>query len=156
MRIILKSFFTLIILLGLQNCSPKMQGSPYSGQVNYVGKDASGTIIVSSIGYGSKLVSAITDAQYNAVNILLFKGLPGTELNVPLVENENESKSKHPDYYNRLFNQANYISYIMSTSTNSDGKKVNGTVMATVELKINYNSLRKDLEQNNVIRKFGF
>lgn len=133
-----------------------MQGNTYSGQVNYVGKDANGTIIVSSIGYGSKLTSAVTDAQYNAFNILLFKGLPGTELNVPLVENENESKVKHPDYYNRLFNQANYISYIMSSSTNSDGKKVNGTVMAIIELKINYNSLRKDLEQNNIIRRFGF
>jgi hypothetical protein len=150
----LKSILVAMSILGLQSCSPKLQ--PYSGEVNFLYKEAQGTIAVKSTGYGKNQSEAVADAQKNAFKILLFKGLPGTELNVPLIENENDANSKHGDYLKKLFDQGNYKSFMMSSTESSNLIKVKGTKKITVDLKINYNSLRKDLEQNQVIRKFGF
>ena len=155
----MKNILTKIILLsilGLQFCSPKLQVSTYSGEVNYIGKDASGTINLRAVGYGNNVENAVSDAKLNAINILLFKGLPGSEINVPLVDNEFEAKKRNQNYFDRLLTGGYYSSYVMTSSLNSNAIKVKGTYRVTLDLKINYNSLRIDLEQNNIIRKFGY
>ena len=144
----------IIVILGLHNCSPKIQ--PYSGEVNFLSKEVQGTISVKSTGYGKNLSEAVADAQLNAFKIILFKGLPGTELNVPLIESEIDAKSKHSDYFKKFFILGNYKNFVMSSSESSNLEKIKGLKKITVDLKINYNSLRKDLEQNQLIRKFGF
>jgi hypothetical protein len=154
MKNTLKSILFIIIILGLHSCSPKLQ--PYSGEVNFLYKEAQGTIAVKSTGYGKNQMEAVADAQKNAFKVLLFKGLPGTELNVPLIENENDSKSKHEDYFKKFFDQGNYKTFMMSSNESSNLIKMKGTKKIIVDVKINYNSLRKDLEQNQLIRKFGF
>jgi hypothetical protein len=153
MKITLKLFF-VIAIIGLHSCSPKLQ--PYPAEVNFLYKEANGTIAVKSIGYGKNQTDAVTDAQKNAFNIILFKGLPGTELNVPLIENESEAKSKHASYFRNLFDDAYYKSFMMSSTESSNLIKIKGNKKISIDVKINYNSLRKDLEQNQVIRKFGY
>jgi hypothetical protein len=138
----------------MYGCSKKVL--PYSGEVNFLYKDAQGTIGVKSTGYGKYKKEAVEDAHKNAFLILLFKGIPGTELNLPLVENENDARSKNGEYFKRLLDGANYRSFVMSSNESSGLMKSQGTNKINVDLKINYNSLRKDLEQNQVIRKFGF
>jgi len=146
--------FIIISILGLYSCSPKIQ--PYSGEVNFLYKEAQGTIAVKSTGYGKNQSEAVTDSQLNAFKVILFKGIPGTELNVPLIENENDAKSKNNAYFKKLFDEANYKTFMMSSTESSNLIKVKGGKKISVDVKINYNSLRKDLEQNQVIRKFGF
>ena len=119
-------------------------------------KEAQGTIAVKSTGYGKTQNDAVTDAQKNAFKVILFKGIPGTELNVPLIENENEAKSNHDSYFNKLFDQGFYKTFMMSSTESSNLIQIKGGKKITVDIKINYNSLRKDLEQNQVIRKFGY
>lgn len=153
MKIKLISFF-IIAIMGLHSCSPKLQ--PYPAEVNFLYKEAKGTIAVKSIGYGKNQTDAVTDAQKNAFNVILFKGLPGTELNVPLIENESEAKSKHASYLKNFFDNANYKSFMMSSTESSNLIKLKGNNKISVDVKINYNSLRKNLEQNQVIRKFGY
>lgn len=154
MKNIKKSILGLIVILGLHSCSPKLQ--PYSGEVNFLYKEAQGTIAVKSTGYGKNQTEAVADAQKNAFKVLLFKGLPGTELNVPLIENENDAKSKNSEYLNKFFEQGYYKTFMMSSTESSNLIKMKGTKKITVDVKINYNSLRKDLEQNQLIRKFGY
>lgn len=146
--------FLFVIIIGLQSCSPKLQ--PYSAEVNFIYKEATGTIAVKSTGYGNNQTDAVSDAQKNAFIVILFKGLPGTELNIPLVENENEARSKHSDYFNKFFDEGYYKKFMMSSTESSKLIKMKGLNKITVDVKINYNSLRKDLEQNQLIRKFGF
>ena len=102
MKNIQKSLF-IIAIIGLHSCSPKLQ--PYSAEVNFLYKEATGTIAVKSTGFGKNQTDAVSDAQQNAFKVILFKGLPGTELNVPLIENENDAKSKHSDYFKKFFEQ---------------------------------------------------
>ena len=154
MKNILKYSLGIFVILGLHSCSPKMLS--YSGEVNFLYKEAQGTIAVKSTGYGKNQIDAVADAQKNAFKVILFKGLPGTELNVPLIENENDSKLKHEGYFKKLFDQGNYKTFMMSSTESSNLIKMKGTKKINVDVKINYNSLRKDLEQNQLIRKFGF
>lgn len=144
----------IIAIVGLHSCSPKLQS--YSAEVNFLYKEAQGTIAVKSTGYGKNQTDAVLDAQKNAFNVLLFKGLPGTELNVPLIENENEAKSKHAAYFKKFFDEMNFKTFMMSSTESSNLIKMKGTKKIIVDVKINYNSLRKDLEQNQLIRKFGY
>jgi len=150
----LKSILGIIVILGLHSCSPKKQ--PYSAEVNFLYKEAQGTIAVKSTGYGKNQTEAVADAQKTAFKVLLFKGLPGTELNIPLIENENDAKSKNSEYFKKFFDQGNYRSFMMSSTESSNLIRLKGTKKITVDVKINYNSLRKDLEQNQLIRKFGY
>lgn len=153
MKITLKLFF-IIGIIGLHSCSPKLQ--PYPAEVNFLYKEANGTIVVKSIGYGKNQRDAVSDAQKNAFSVILFKGLPGTELNVPLVENESVAKSKHASYFKNLFEDAYYKSFMMSSTESSNLIKIKGNKKISVDVKINFNSLRKNLEQNQLIRRFGF
>lgn len=153
MKNIVKSLF-VITLLGLFSCSPQVK--PYSAEVNFINKEAAGTITVKSTGYGNNREKAMIDAQKNAFRVILFKGLPGTQLNVPMVDNENDARSNNASYFEKLFDQEFYKTFIMSSTPSSNLVKVKGGKKIEVNLKINYNSLRIDLEQNKIIRKFGF
>ena len=42
---------------------------------------------------------AVMDAEKNAFKVLLFRGVPGTELNIPLIENESEVTSRYKKYF---------------------------------------------------------
>ena len=154
MQIKIKSILGLILILGLHSCSPKLHS--YSAEVNFLYKEEQGTIAVKSTGYGKNQSEAVADAQVNAFKVLLFNGLPGTELNVPLIENEFEAKSKNSNYFKKFFEERNYKTFIMSSTESSNLIKMKGTKKITVDVKINYNSLQKDLEQNQLIRKFGY
>ena len=152
-----KIILGIIAIIGLHSCSPKIQPySSYSGEVNFLFKEEQGTIVVESTGYGKNQSEALVDAQITAIKVLLFKGLPGTELNVPLIENENDANSKFSDYFQNLFQQGNYIKFIMSSTESANPVQKKGNKTITLDIKINYNSLRKDLEQNQVIRKVGY
>ena len=142
----------IIAVLGVNGCSPKLQ--PFTGEVNFLYKEAQGTIAVESTGYGKNQAAAVRDAQINAFNVILFRGLPGTELNIPLIDNE--AKTRGASYFKKFFDEGNYKSFMMSSTESSALIKMKGTNKITVDIKINYNSLRKDLEQNQLIRKFGY
>lgn len=151
----LKPFlFVLTFLFFIIGCAKK--NIPYSAEVNFLYKEAQGTIAVKSTGYGKNQKEAVEDAQRNAFRVLLFKGIPGTELNIPLVANETEARSKHPEYFKNLLDGAGYRSFTMLSNESSVLTKAYGVKKINVDIKINYNSLRKDLEQNQVIRKFGY
>jgi hypothetical protein len=153
----MKQFLIICIyILGLLNCSPKIFSQPYSSQVVFLNKDEIGTITVNSKGFGRKENDAIIDAQCNAFNIILFKGIPGTDLNLPLVENENEAKSKNSEYFTKFFKGGGYHNFLKSSTLSEEPVKVKGGKLYSIDLKINYNSLRTDLEQNDIVRKFGF
>lgn len=144
----------MLILTSLFSC--KSKPSSYSADVSFIAKEEQGTITVKSYGFGKDEKKAIKDAHKNAFNVLLFKGLPGTELNVPLVQNEYEAKNNHKAYFDNLLENGGLFRHLMVNSSEAQPLKVKGGYTAILVLKINYNSLRKDLEQNGVIRKFGF
>jgi hypothetical protein len=126
-----------------------------SALLNAQGMNGNGTIIVDSDGYGKSKQSAIDDAQFRAFEIILFRGIPGTDLNRPLIENEGEARATFGKYFSDL-KAKRYKTFITNTSVTSEFvKKSKKAKNISVQTEINYKALRTDLEQNQVIRKFG-
>ncbi len=136
-----------LLILGLIIISPN---------VSLIAQNAKGLIIVESDGKGKHKQMAIEDAQYKAFEIIMFKGIPGTDLNVPLIANETEAKSKFKKYFDEL-KKSRFKGFIINTNVTSEFvKKSKGAKNISIQTEINYKALRLDLEQNQVIRKFGF
>lgn len=144
----------LILLSTTYSCSKK---TIPSAEVNYV-SGTEGTIIMRSIGVGSNQMEAIADAEKSAIHVILFRGLPESVQKMALIgTSESEEMDKHKDYFEKFYNQKRYKTFIMSSIPVSDLIKQNGGQKSiAADVKVNLVALRKDLEQNSIIRKFGF
>jgi len=144
----------LVLVSIIYSCSEKILPT---SEVNYLsGND--GTITMRAIGNGTNEQEAINEAEKNAINVLFFRGLPQSEQKVPLIgTNESEEIEKHKQYFEKFYTQKRYKTFVMSSIPVSEFAKQNGgTKSLAVDIKVNLIALKKDLEQNNIIRKFGF
>ena len=154
------NMITRIIVVALAisltaSCTRKV-AVPLTAEVNVVDEDKSKTIELRSIGYGKNVEQAVSDAEKKAFEILFFRGIPNTSIDNPLVGiNEKEIMSNHPSYFKKFFG-GRYESFIMSSYESSPSQRKKGVTSVVNDVKINTLSLRKDLENNNIIRKFGF
>jgi len=152
---ILVSSLVVFILLSLSySCSRKVLPT---AEVNYLSSN-DGTVSMRAIGIGSNQENAITDAEKNAFNVIFFRGLPESEQKIALIgTNETVEKEKHKDYFEKFYKGKRYKTFVMSSIPTSDLIKYKGGEKSiSVDIKVNLVALRKDLEQNNIIRKFGF
>ena len=153
-RILVNSLVVFVLLL--LSCSCNRQALP-TAKVNYL-SSKDGTITIKSIGVGSNEANAIMDAEKNAFNVILFRGLPASEqLNAIVGTNEAEEIEMHKEYFDSFYKEKRYQTFVMSSiPTSSLIKLKGGGKSISVDVKVNITALRKDLEQNNIIRKFGF
>lgn len=116
-------------------------------------------ITLRSTGYGKNKKEAVRNAEKNAFDVLLFKGILGSPFAKPIIaEKESRVKAMHASYFSKLYDQDAYKNFVIHSSIISSGSKDKQTrqFIAGVELTINVPSLRRDLEQKGLIKKFGF
>jgi hypothetical protein len=149
----LKWLIVFILLFFSSGCK---QGY-YTHQVNCL-ESTSQTISLRCTGIGKDRYSAINDAEKAAFNTLLFKGVPSSQQKDALISyNESECIKENNKYFNNLFSKGHYKTFITTSVPVSELTHCRGTMkMITVDVQINIYSLRKDLEQNNIIRAFGY
>lgn len=145
-------FFSIVIFSACGN-----KTFPTTAQVNYLTAD-DGTITMRAIGEGAKKTEALTNAELNAFNTLLFRGMPESQQKQPLIEtNEVGVKYKYPQYFESFYNEMRYKSFLMSSVVTGDYQKIpNNKYSVTIDIKINVNALKYDLERAGIIRKFGY
>lgn len=99
----------------------------------------------------------VEQTQKLAIQTILFRGIANSNsLNVPLVPNENQSLAEHKEYFSNFFDKGFYKTFFLLSQESNISKNVRGHKQLDVVMKININALRRDLEQNGVIRKFGY
>jgi hypothetical protein len=154
----IKNWLVIIILLSvIYSCSSSKQTlTTPSAEVNFL-SSIDGTITMRANGIGKSEGEAIGDAMFNAFDVLFFRGLPESEQKNALIgTNENEAREQYKEYFNAFY-KGRYKTFVMSSVPTSDLIKYTGGEKGiAIDVKINVVSLRKDLEQNNIIRKFGF
>ncbi len=128
-----------------------------TASVNFLA-GSNGTITMRAIGIGINTEDAINDAEKNAMNVILFRGLPESEQKLALVgSNELEELEKNKAYFSKFYGANRYKTFIMSSINTTELIIKKGSKKSiAVDIKINYQALKRDLEQNNIIRKFGF
>lgn len=145
----------LFIILLSTSCSKKVY-TPLTAEVNVVNEDKHKMIELRSIGYGKNKQTALYDSEKKAFEILFFRGVPNTSVETPLIgPNESELMAKHPQYFDSFF-KGKYRSFIMSTYEAAPPQRKKGITSVVSDIKINILSLKKDLEEKGIIRKFGF
>lgn len=131
---------------------------PSTSEVKYVNNPSQGLVTVEAIGYGKTEAAAELDAFNTAFTTIFFKGLPGfTALRTPMIPDESKARSEHSAYFKKFFDDRGYLQFITNQGGATKAGKAddNRSRMARRTFTINYESLRRDLEQKGVIRKFG-
>lgn len=150
-----KGLIAIIVFCFTTSCAKKIT-VPLTAEVNVVNEDKHKTIELRSVGFGKNKDEAIYDSEKKAFEILFFRGIPNTHIESPLIgPNESEILSKHKKYFNSFFS-SRYKSFVMSIYESSPSQKNKGVTSVVNDIKINTMALKKDLEANGVIRKFGF
>ncbi len=154
----MKNFLTLFFLLSLAACSPKITSTP---SVNFVSRDTQGLVTLTATGYGASQLDRERSAQKTAFETLLFKGLPdasSSAVRLPMIENETESRKSHSAFFKKFFDENGMQSHVQAmTATGGTAKLASGQKLAqSFSMKINYDALRRQLEQEGVVRKFGY
>ena len=140
-------FFYLFFFVG---CSPKLI---QHGLVSYVNSNGKETIKVKSDDYGKSEKEAVSNAEKLAINTLLNVGITGSEVNSPMI-GINVAKTSKEEYLKKLYTNDRYRSFL-TCSENVQVVKEKRVYHATLNCCISYRALRKDLEDNNIIKKLG-
>lgn len=128
----------------------------YPSNVSITEKNDSFTYTFSGQGFSKKFDDCQFEAEKNIFEVLMFRGLSGTDLQNPLIDDEILSKEKNKAFYNDFFEKKKYRNFISSKVEVVDKpKSTKGGFTCSVKFTINLNSLKTNLEQNGIIRKFG-
>ncbi len=153
MQTILKT--TMFVLVFLLPSCKTTKPLTVSSETQYISNPNDGVVTLTAVGQGKKEADAIADAFRTGFTTVLFRGLPGfSPLKNPMIANESTALSKHKSFFDGFFNDGNYVQFVtkQEPTTFSGDKKIK---IAHQTFSVNYKLLRKHLEQNNVIRKFG-
>ncbi len=84
-------------------------------------------------------------AELLAIEALLFTGVPGTSLPRPMVNNERQARAQYGEYFEDLLEDGEHRRYVVRVEEENDAY----TVI------VNHDALRRSLEQEGIIRRFG-
>ncbi len=106
--------------------------------------------------YNVKKKEMLQKAINEALQRVLFRGVENTSFNRALCgTDEQTAMKKHKDYFNKLFKERGE-SFVTSVTPVSVGvKDATGKKAYVTDVTINMTALRKDLENQKIIRKFG-
>ncbi|MVM32722.1 hypothetical protein GO755_21960 [Spirosoma sp. HMF4905] len=138
--------------------------TPVSNQIAYLGQDTRGTLKMRVTGFGSKQIEIEHNAQVKAFEQLLYVGLPdatsaeikNTDFRLPMVENK--ATVQGMPFLRNFFENKDYRRFVTEL-TMLDDKKLrasNSERTLPFAIGINYDAFRRFMEQNQVIRKFGY
>lgn len=147
-------FYPVILFFSLFSISCN-SAKTVSGEVNYLASPEPGTVIVSAAGYGPSKEAAIQNAESNAFNSLLFRGIPGSQQQLPMIADEAAARKVHSTYLDKLLGGGYKAFMLLSTPQSAFAAAHNGRKNITQQVKINVDALRRDMEQHGVVRKFG-
>ncbi len=162
-----KSLFSVIVLmLALTTVfgqTRKERKAMYDSQYNYeiasLGIGLDGTKLLKVWGYGKKVDNAIYDAKRTVVAAVIFRGIPPgngaapTPSLLPI-----DGYEKNLDFFDEFFKDGGmYLSFVNLTTDGtpggSDNIKMSHGYKVAISASVNYNALRKYLEEKGVAKR---
>jgi uncharacterized short protein YbdD (DUF466 family) len=159
-KIILLLTLTTFILL--DSCSKKLY--PETAEATITGGTENGTVSISAYGYANNTEAAELDAFRTALNTLFYIGFPDNsyvgDLKKPFFDKEPNTES---EFFKNFYESKKFLTYVTSQKKAEIVKdraaakysNTKGKTCVRKEMTINYKSLRKYFEDQNVLRK-GF
>ncbi|MCK9640512.1 MAG: hypothetical protein M0R39_11450 [Prolixibacteraceae bacterium] len=151
---------TLVILVGQTRKERKaMYDSQYNYELACLGVGNDGTKLLKVWGYGKKVDNAIYDAKRTSVAAVIFRGIPAgngaapTPSLLPV-----DGYEQHMDFFDEFFKDGGmYLSFVNLTTDGtpggSDNIKMSHGYKVAVSASINFNELRKYLQDKGIIKR---
>lgn len=151
------AFLLVVFIMSSQLYGQRNTETVPGQKISYAGSDQTGTVKMLVTGIGKNKKETAEAAMLRALETLLFQGLPGSTYSTPLLSNLAQQK-EHPAVKALLKNGLS--DFVMNSSLQGEEKlnrKKDGAkgLLHTYLLTINYEALRRHLENEGVIRKFG-
>jgi hypothetical protein len=148
-----KKYFIITLSLILIGCKSV---EDYASNVSIVNKYDSFSYSFSGQGFSNKMDDCQSEAEKNIFEVILFRGISGSDLQNPLIEDEQKSKENNKEFFNNFFEKKYYRNFISSkVEMIENTKPTKGGYTCLIKFSVNLNSLKTNLEQNGIIRKFG-
>ncbi len=149
----MKYSIILFLLLNIVACNKVNMQFQRSGSVNAVEHENS-IIVLSSLAQAENSDKAIYFAERNAFENLLFKGIPNTNQESPMVPNENNAMNGNATFFKNLLNNQDYKRFVMDSYTKSNSRS-NGLDYVEQIVKIDLRAFRSYLQSEGITKKFG-
>lgn len=165
MRTTTTLIFTLIIsILSISNAQTRkdlkaIYNSQYSYELMCLGVGQDGTKAIKVWGYGKTAEKAAFNAKKDAVAAVIFKGVPGGNGAAPTPPILGpDGYEKHEAFFDNFFNAGGmYLSFINITNdgapSGTDRIKMNKGFKVAIYASVNFDSLRKYLEEQGIAKK---
>jgi hypothetical protein len=160
----IKKLSYISLLIGMVTvfalCTPKAIPTTavfYDYEVQFIRTGVEGTELFKVFAYGNNENECIERAKLDAVKALLFKGVPGSGLQRPMVT-EVGAEEKYRDYFNTFFREGGkYLNYVAISNDGSiddkDRFRVGKRLKIGVIVSVQKANLRRELEAANIVKK---
>jgi len=159
----MKKFFCLLLLFFMAANIVIVAGGKkkeYRYEIVPVGVGSQGSLLIKVYSYAKNEKDAIELAKENAVHGVLFKGVVGgngASAQPAIVKPE--EKEKNQDFFDDFFKSGRYLQFVSLSSDGTvspdDRLKVGNLYKIGIIVSVNKADLRKYLESEGVIKKFG-
>ena len=165
-RSILVAGVILFNLFAIFSCRPAKLADPrtstsYDYEVVFIRTGVAGTELFKVFSYGRNERECIEASKLNAIKAILFKGIPGSGLQRPMIS-ENGAEEKYRDYFNDFFRSGGrYLNFVaLSTDGSIDSrdriKVKNGKLLKIgIVVSVQKDNLRKQLEDDKIIKSLS-
>lgn len=151
----------LMMFVGVCTISAgKKEKKEYRYEIMPVGVGSQGSTLIKVFSYAKNEKAALELAKENAVHGVLFKGVAGgngVAAQPALVKPE--EKAAHEDFFENFFENGVYQRYVSlssdGTASPDDRLKVGKLYKIGIIVSVNKADLRKYLETEGIIKKFG-
>ena len=150
-QILCTAFILLFSLSSIAQSKQTKTASYYKYETECLEDKLDGNFIFMAWGSGSTKKEAIDQAQRNAVNDILFKGVNKSTCNVRPLILEVQAAEKYRYYVADFFNK-DYLDYISIEKSPKSKKKSRSQTVYGVKVKIDVEGLRNKLKSDNIIK----
>ena len=155
----MKYILVIISCIAFIGCTPKTvpqhQDIAYqrNGQVRYIQSEGS-ALYFESINIGSTSSEAVYHSVVSTIENILFKGIPKSPSEVPMISDENKAMEAHGLALKKIIYETGPNQFVTSSSILEEEKIANG-IRSVVEVAIDTKALRRELEKQSIIPKLG-
>jgi hypothetical protein len=156
----MKKYLFIVIVFISFHFSTYSQGknpADYNYEIQFIKTGLQGTELFKVFTYCKKEKDCIVYAKVDAVKAILFKGIPGSGMAHPMV-NDVGAEEKYKDFFSEFFKSGgrylNYVSISNDGSINENDRfKVGRQLKIGVIVSVQKANLRKELEAAGIIKK---
>jgi hypothetical protein len=149
----MKLISTLALLLLASSLSFAQNYRDFNYEVQFLRTGLQGTELFKVFAYGRNEKQCFDNAKMDAIKAILFKGVPGSGLQKPMITELSEM-DQHKDYFKAFFkDNGPYLNYV---SISNDGSiKVGNKLKIGVIVSVSKANLRSELESAGIIKKLN-